>query len=147
MSSRYLCFQCYLLFILPTEGFSSKSPIMVVTLETCVQRELQTDTSVFNRYLNNARLRIQQLPEFLLQLGSHGFHRRKKFTKNQNQTKPKTPPTLSCLYGIQGIAFIFYLIFFIPEITLYIWNLNIKIPVRHHIFILLHTYMAFSPFK
>lgn len=57
------------------------------------------------------------------------------------------PKKTSCLYGIQGIAVIFYLVFLIPEITLYIWNLNTKIPVRHHIFILLYIYTAFSPLK
>lgn len=113
---------------------------MVVTLETRVQRELQTATSIFNRFrveLNSTGLRIQQLPELLLQQGSHSFHNRGKFM-------PKKP---SCLYGIQGIAFIFYLVLLITETTLYIRNLNIKIPARHHIFILLHIYMAFSPFK
>lgn len=129
----------YFLFYLQ-RVFSSKSPLMVVTLETRVQRELQTDSSVFNRYLNNARLRIQQLPVFAT-TGLPWLPQEKEVHK-----KKKTK-TISCLYGIQGIAFIFYLIFFIPEITLYIWNLNIKIPARHHIFILLHIYMAFSPFK
>lgn len=139
-SKRHVCFQCYLFFILSTGVFFSKSPLMVVTLETRVQRELQPATSVFNRFkvdLNNTGLRIQRLPELLLQHGSHGFRRGGKLM-------PKKP---SCLYGIQGIAFIFYLVFLIPEITLYIRNLNIKIPVRHHIFILLYVYMAFSPFK
>lgn len=48
---------------------------------------------------------------------------------------------------MKGIAFIFYLVFLIPEIALYIWNPNIKIPVRHHIFLLLYIYKAFLPFK
>lgn len=62
---RCFCFQCYLFFILPIEGFFSRSPFMVLTLETHVQRELQTGTGVFSRFKAdlNIRFKVQQLPE------------------------------------------------------------------------------------
>lgn len=75
----------YFLFYLQ-RVFSSKSPLMVVTLETRVQRELQTDSSVFNRYLNNARLRIQQLPVFAT-TGLPWLPQEKEVHKKKNQTQ------------------------------------------------------------
>jgi len=83
--------------------FFSRSLLMVVTLETNVQRELQTATSVFNRFrvdLGNIRLRIQQLPELLLQQGFHCFRKRGKFM-------PKNPRVYmalkDCIYFLCGI--------------------------------------------
>jgi len=51
------------------------------------------------------------------------------------QRRKFVPKKRSCLYGIQGIAFICSLVFIIPEITLHTWNLNIKIPEGHQTFI------------
>lgn len=88
--------------------FSTKSPLMVVTLETCVQRELQTDTSVFNRYLNNANLNIQQLPDFGTKELPQERHSPKK-SKDQQKTN-KTPNPLmfiwhsgNCIYFLSDI--------------------------------------------
>lgn len=88
--------------------FSTKSPLMVVTLETCVQRELQTD-SIFNRYLNNASLRIQQLPDF----GTKELPQEKDIHKKtqKDQQKPnKTPNSFmfiwhsgNCIYFLSDI--------------------------------------------
>lgn len=105
-----------------------------------MQRELQTALRIFSRpraALNNSGLRFLQLPELLLQQSSYGFTTR-------GEPMPRKP---QCLYGIQGIAFIRSLVFLIPEIALHIWNLNIKIPGRHHVFLLLYLYVAFSPFQ
>lgn len=60
---------------------------MVLTLETDVQRELQTGTGVFSRFKADLKIRfkIQQLPELLLHWGSHGFHNGVKFMPKKPQ--------------------------------------------------------------